>query len=58
MYNLKYMKKLGYFTAILLLGITMTLTNCKKRHYDPCDGVECDRGEKCVNGECVPIKKR
>ena len=51
------MKKLGYIGAILLLGVTLSLTTCKKKRMDPCESVECEVGEKCVNGKCVPIRK-
>ena len=51
------MKKITLLTAILAFGILLTMTNCRKKKIDPCDRVECDRGEKCVKGKCVPIRK-
>ena len=52
------MKKFGYLSAILAVGLVLTLTDCKKKKIDPCEGIVCEEGEKCVDGKCIEIKRK
>ena len=40
---------------VLFLGALLALTGCPDG--DPCDGVDCDPGEVCDDGACVPIEE-
>ncbi len=54
------MKKLSLvvFLSVFGLGILSTTTSCRKKPVDPCEGVRCDEGYKCVEGKCVEIRRK
>lgn len=56
------MKKVALFSGLLLLGASLSLSSCRKPPpvdpSDPCEGVVCDEGYKCVNGKCVTNRKK
>ena len=52
------MKKLGILSAIAVFGTILLFTDCRKKRIDPCEGIRCEEGQKCVEGKCVDIERK
>jgi len=53
------MKKLALIVFLSLFGMTIiSTTACRKKPTNPCEGIRCDEGYKCVEGKCVEIRKK